>query len=112
MKYIPSGIVALALAACAHAPITADKAAQRQADFTAVCKYAAGAWQIAKPIAATPVLAAKLGDSGVLAVKAVDAFVTTTCSTPLDINNADAIIQRGYDIAGQVIALVIQATAT
>ena len=43
-----------------------------------------------------------------LAVKALDVFVTVTCSGDLDINDADAIIQRGYDIGGKVIALILE----
>lgn len=112
---------ALILSACTTVPVdpnatpaqvAAAEAAQKQADFNAVCKYGTGAWQLAKPVVSTPVVAAKIGDSGQLVLKALDAFVTTTCASPLDITNADALIQRGYDIAGQVIAMVIQAEAT
>ena len=117
------GVALLAMAslsACAHAPVdpnappltpaqaAAAKAAQKQADFKQVCKYAGGAWQLAKPVAELPGVKAKIGESGVLAVKALDVFVTVTCSGDLDINDADAIIQRGYDIGGKVIALILE----
>lgn len=119
--YIPIVIAAL-LAGCAHlapidptapppttAELAAAQAAVKQANFDMVCKYAGGAWAIAKPVAQVPAVKAKLGVDGALAVQALNTFVTTTCGTPLDINNADAIIQRGYDIGGQVVALVISA---
>lgn len=114
--------VAVALAGCVKvapvdptappptaAQIAAAKAAVAQANFKQVCKYAGGAWQLAKPIAAVPAVAAKIGPDGALAVKALDIFVTSTCADNLDINDADAIIQKGYDIGGQVIAMIIAA---
>jgi hypothetical protein len=90
------------------AQAAAARASANQARFDAACKYGGGIWSIAKPYAAT-VAAAKLGDSGKLAVGALDAFVSGTCKAPLDIANADAIIQRGYDVAGEVVALVLPA---
>jgi hypothetical protein len=107
-----------ALGACAPTPAlppdatpaqaAAARAAANQARFDAACKYGGGIWSIAKPYAAAAA-AAKLGDDGKLAVAALDAFVGGTCEKPLDIANADAIIQRGYDVAGEVVALVLPA---
>lgn len=98
----------LTLSACAATP-GLTPAQQTQADFTAACKYANGAWQVAQPILATPLVQAKLGATGVLAAKSFGVALTTTCGTPLDITNASAVIQNVYDIAGQVVALVITA---
>lgn len=110
-------LAAVALSACAPTPLPPDatpaqaaaaRAASNQARFDAACKYGGGIWSIAKPYASAAA-AAKLGDSGKLAVGALDAFVTGTCKAPLDIANADAVIQRGYDVAGEVVALVLPA---
>lgn len=113
--------VALALSACASVkvdpaapPPTAEqmaaaKKAALQANFNAACKYGGGVWSVAKPVLSSPTVSAKIGSDLRLAFKALDVFVTTTCTGTLDVSNADAIIQRGYDIGGQVVALVLSA---
>ena len=113
---------AMLLSGCAHiAPIdptappptaaqmAAAKVAVAQANFNMACKYAGGAWQLAKPIASIPAIAVKLGPNGALAVKALDTAITTTCAANIDVSNADAIVQNIYDVGGKVIALVIAA---
>ncbi len=124
--YIFSAILvaSLSLGACASVKIdptappptaaqtAAAKAQAKQVNFDLACKYGGGVWQTAKPILATPNIAAKiaaLGPWAPPAVKALDAFVNSACGAPLDINNADAVIQRGYDAAGQVAVIVAQA---
>lgn len=108
-----AALIVASISACTTLPVdpaltpAQAKASQKQADFKSVCKYTGGAWAIAKPFAAAQ--ATKLGNDGILAVKALDVFVTSTCAGDLDINNADAIIQKGYDIGGQVVALIIAA---
>jgi hypothetical protein len=110
MKRIIAALAALALTACATTVGPGTTPAQKkQAQFEMACKYAGGVWQIAKPLASVPAISAKLGDSGQLAVKSLDIAITTTCTQPLDVNNQDALIQRVYDLGGQVMALVIQA---
>jgi hypothetical protein len=112
-------ILSLGLAACAHvaidpnatpAQVAAAKAQAAQANFDSACKWASGAVDTAGPL--VPLLAPKLGNDGTLAVQSFIAAVKTTCASPLDITNADAITQRIYDDAGQVIALVIKAQQT
>jgi hypothetical protein len=90
------------------AQAAAQKAAQTKADFTAVCKYGSGIWQVAEPIAAKAA-AAKFGTDGTLAVSSLDTFVTVTCKGDLDPTSAASIIQHGYDLAGQVLVLVLAA---
>lgn len=116
MKRVLILLICLSLGSCAHvvvppnatpADIAAASAVEKQANFNAVCKYGSGIWQIAKPFAVAK--AAQLGSDGTLAVAALDAFVTGTCNTSLNINDADAVIQRGYDVAGKVVALVLAA---
>lgn len=109
----------LSLSACATVPVdpnatpdqvAAAKKAQAQANFDTACKWADGAVSTAQPL--VPLLATKLGDDGTLAVDSLFTTIKTVCSTPLDITNADAITQRVYDSAGQVIALVVKAQQT
>lgn len=98
------------LVGCGTAPPNATPAEKKQAAFDAACKYGGGVWQLAKPLAAVPSIDAKLGDSGRLAVKSLDTAINVTCHSPLDVNDQDAVIQRIYDLGGQVMALVLAAT--
>ncbi len=100
-------IAAVALASCASTPSTATKDQQAQASFDQACKYGTGVVAVAKPL--LPVIDGKIGRDARLGIRALFSAIDTTCSTPLDINNASAVTQRMYDAAGQVVALVIQA---
>lgn len=120
MKRPIAALILLPLAAgcvSAHIPanatpdqVAAAKAQAAQANFDSACKWASGAVDTAGPL--VPLLAPKLGNDGTLAVQSFITAVKTTCASPLDITNADAITQRIYDDAGQVIALVIKAQQT
>lgn len=112
---IAAAIAALTVSACTTPQVasnatpadkSAAKAAAIQADFDRACTYANGAIGVAGPL--VPVIAPKLGESGTLAVQSLIAAVKTTCGKPLDVNNADAIVQNVYDIGGQVIAIVLK----
>lgn len=118
MKHLIVAAVAaaIALAACAHVDVptnatpeqvAAAKTAELQANFDQACKYGGGVWQIAKPLAAVPAIAAKIGDKGKLAIAALDSAIRVTCAQPLDLRSASAVTQRIYDAGGAVMALVI-----
>lgn len=117
MRKLSLCIAMIALAACAPRPqlpanatpeqVATAKAQQLQANFDAACKWADGAASTAQPL--VPLLTPKIGADGSLAVTTLLTAIKTTCGQPLDVNNADAIIQRVYDDAGQVIAQVVKA---
>lgn len=107
MKFIGAILICVALAGCASAGPNLTAAQAAQANFNQACKFAGGAAATAGPL--VPLLASKLGDDGMLALQSFLLAIATTCGKPLDINNSDAVIQNVYDIAGQVIALVVKA---
>lgn len=56
-----------------------------------------------------PLISAKIGDDGITAIKAAQALISTACSEPLDINNAQAVTARVFDAAGQIAAVIVKA---
>jgi hypothetical protein len=111
----------LALSACVTPQIPANATAEQvkaakdaalQADFDNMCRYGKPTWAVAKPFASVPALKAKIGAVGQLAVTSLDTLVNVTCNQPLDITKANDVINRGYDVAGQVAALVLQYLTT
>ena len=97
----------LSLSACASAPPATPLTPQQK--FDRACTYARETWTIARPIAGVPKVANAIGESGALAVKALNTLVTTTCTQPLDVADSAAVTQRIYDVAGQVVAMVVDA---
>ena len=109
-------LAALALSACGHvaidlnatpAQVEAAKKAQQQAEFNQACGFLKNAAAAAKPL--VPLISAKLGNDGTLVVNAALDAIKTTCAGDLDINNADSIRQKLYDLGGEVLATVVKA---
>lgn len=94
----------LVLAGCGTKPATQDSA---QFYFDSACAFANKAIPLAEPL--VPVITAKLGDDGKLAVQSGLTFIKSACSKPLDITNAAAVTQRLYDVGGQILEIVLKA---
>lgn len=78
-----------------------------QANFDSACSFLKGTAATAKPL--LPLVVAKLGPNGVLAIQTGLAAIDTTCSQPLDLSNSAAVTQRVWDIAGGVVEIVVKA---
>lgn len=100
MKYIVLVGVSLGLVACAG-----GVKPTQQEYFNTACGFANGAISMAEPL--IPGLTAKLGETEKLALSAGLISIKSICGTPLDLTSAAAITQRVYDLAGEVILLVV-----
>lgn len=86
------------------------KAVANQANFDRACTIANASLPLIAPV--VPILTAKIGDDGALAVNSAILLVKNTCAKPLDITNPDAIIQSVYDSAGQIMAAVVKSLSS
>lgn len=92
------------LVACAAKPAETSNA---QWYFDNACKFAMPVVETAWPLA--PTYTKRLTTDQQLAVNSGLSAIAAICGTPLDLKNAAQITQRVYDIAGQIIEMVIKA---
>jgi hypothetical protein len=117
MKYIPTTIAALALCACtttgqlaskANGPIDpAVTAAKVQQDFRWACFALTGAHSTF--LAFQPILASKIDAAGMQTEADAAGVIAAVCAKPLDLTNAQDIIQQVMDAAGRIAAVVAKA---
>lgn len=105
MRLLVLSAALLTISGCA----TFSKTATPQERFDAACSFLRGASATAQPF--MPIIATKIGTDGVKAIDGARAAIATTCGAPLDVTKADAIIQRVWDTAGEVLAAVAKAQA-